>query len=508
MLSKQGVVQTIVLIVIMMSARLCIGQYAATKDERVMTISEFVQQMQSTESEKIYLLNLKIVADSEKDSRYLLGAGNSHQRHNMDSLTQSYPVITVEKEIYVQNVYFTKRMILPKIIFKSKCHFEDIRVYGDLTFRTCIFDKELYCVKFESYYFDLIDCVFNEAPLFESVATEQTTISNCSLNDGIHCYQNDEPLNLYFYGNDVSGNCSFQSIREGGDMVLSSSTFNPKNANSNESVRIGGGFGSLDRLNIVNDTFSLPLNFSGSKISNNFIISNSLLHETNSFNNMSIPEGSTNIRWKYIKSFKLGVETKYGYFNGTHAITDTTEENYFDLIKVYSQLLRSYKNNGDQESYNACYIEMKDIQTQKARYNLNKSPSISSFFELGLNRFLKLFCDYGTNPVKAILMSTFVIFLFGILYFIFPSEGQRVQFRLIWKGIWSKRSRSLLKTQLVHGSKQFLNAFALSMNAFVTLGYGDMPARGVARYLAVLEGLTGWFLLSIFSSSLISQILQ
>jgi hypothetical protein len=125
-----------------------------------------------------------------------------------------------------------------------------------------------------------------------------------------------------------------------------------------------------------------------------------------------------------------------------------------------------------------------------------------------LNRFLKLFCDYGTNPVKAILMSTFVIFLFGILYFIFPSEGQRVQFRLIWKGIWSKRSRSLLKTQLVHGSKQFLNAFALSMNAFVTLGYGDMPARGVARYLAVLEGLTGWFLLSIFSSSLISQILQ
>ncbi len=55
---------------------------------------------------------------------------------------------------------------------------------------------------------------------------------------------------------------------------------------------------------------------------------------------------------------------------------------------------------------------------------------------------------------------------------------------------------------------QFVNAVALSMNAFVTLGYGDMPARGVARYLAVLEGLMGWFLLSIFSASLISQILQ
>jgi hypothetical protein len=54
---------------------------------------------------------------------------------------------------------------------------------------------------------------------------------------------------------------------------------------------------------------------------------------------------------------------------------------------------------------------------------------------------------------------------------------------------------------------RFLNALALSLNAFVTLGYGEISAKGVARYLAVLQGVTGWFLLSIFSVSLISQIL-
>jgi uncharacterized membrane protein YuzA (DUF378 family) len=53
-----------------------------------------------------------------------------------------------------------------------------------------------------------------------------------------------------------------------------------------------------------------------------------------------------------------------------------------------------------------------------------------------------------------------------------------------------------------------VNAFALSINAFVTLGYGEIQARGVARYLAVLEGAVGWFLLSIFSVTLISQLLQ
>ncbi len=53
-----------------------------------------------------------------------------------------------------------------------------------------------------------------------------------------------------------------------------------------------------------------------------------------------------------------------------------------------------------------------------------------------------------------------------------------------------------------------VNAFALSINAFVTLGYGEIQAQGIARYLAVLEGAIGWFLLSIFSVSLISQLLQ
>ncbi|HPI10831.1 MAG TPA: ion channel, partial [Catalimonadaceae bacterium] len=55
---------------------------------------------------------------------------------------------------------------------------------------------------------------------------------------------------------------------------------------------------------------------------------------------------------------------------------------------------------------------------------------------------------------------------------------------------------------------RILNALALSLNVFVTLGYGEISASGTMRYLAVLEGLLGWFLLSIFSVSLIGQVLQ
>ncbi|HHZ65452.1 MAG TPA: hypothetical protein EYN38_09000 [Flavobacteriales bacterium] len=46
------------------------------------------------------------------------------------------------------------------------------------------------------------------------------------------------------------------------------------------------------------------------------------------------------------------------------------------------------------------------------------------------------------------------------------------------------------------------------MNTFTTLGFGEIPVKGIGRYIAILEGFLVWFLLSIFSVSLISQILQ
>jgi len=52
------------------------------------------------------------------------------------------------------------------------------------------------------------------------------------------------------------------------------------------------------------------------------------------------------------------------------------------------------------------------------------------------------------------------------------------------------------------------DAFTMSLNSFSTLGYGDLPRSEGMRYLSILEGFIGWFLLSIFSVSLISQIIQ
>lgn len=55
---------------------------------------------------------------------------------------------------------------------------------------------------------------------------------------------------------------------------------------------------------------------------------------------------------------------------------------------------------------------------------------------------------------------------------------------------------------------KMINAITLSVNTFTTLGFGDIPASGIARYMAVLEGFVGWFMLTFFSVSLIWQVLN
>jgi hypothetical protein len=55
---------------------------------------------------------------------------------------------------------------------------------------------------------------------------------------------------------------------------------------------------------------------------------------------------------------------------------------------------------------------------------------------------------------------------------------------------------------------KMLNALMLSINTFTTLGFGEIPIKGLPRYLAIIQGFIGWFMLTIFSVSLISQLLN
>ena len=284
-----------------------------------------------------------------------------------------------------------------------------------------------------------------------------------------------------------------------------------------------------------------------------------------------------------------------------YKVTDTMDfemrEDYDLLLSSYKSLLGSYQKGGDQGSYNACYVEMKDIETRHLQYLFNKTPSFEAYFTWKINQFLKVFSAYGTEPARAIIFSLYVILFFALIYLFFPnswdSHGKKRimdRFRFFTKymqrdagihevyledkredlleyedfknymeasgkhiprfflstalplykwaisgtrltsaflkrvdvmeGTWEEvppHKRWWKKTLLIGAFTiaiiydliiKMLNALMLSINTFTTLGFGEIPIKGLPRYLAIIQGFIGWFMLTIFSVSLISQLLN
>ena len=167
-----------------------------------------------------------------------------------------------------------------------------------------------------------------------------------------------------------------------------------------------------------------------------------------------------------------------------------------------------------------------------------------------------MFSAYGTEPARAIIFSLYVILIFALIYLFFPnswdSHGKhriihRYTFFMkylnrnqgihevyleakltvsvlsrfdVLKGTWQEvpPAHRWWKLILLIGAFllalawdvliKILNALMLSINTFTTLGFGEIPIKGLPRYLAIIQGFIGWFMLTIFSVSLISQLLN
>ena len=188
---------------------------------------------------------------------------------------------------------------------------------------------------------------------------------------------------------------------------------------------------------------------------------------------------------------------------------------YFDKLKSSAnQLYLIYKAQGDIESANQCFADIKEFETKRWKYLFQQNKSFESFFRWQLHNFLSFLSDYGTNPAKAVVKSTWVILIFAIFYLFFPSDwdvSNKSELLSKIKSLTQKnREESVRSTLAFVGYSSFihfLNALTLSVNAFTTLGFGDIPTHGAARYVTIIQGFIGWFLLTIFSVSLISQVL-
>jgi len=313
----------------------------------------------------------------------------------------------------------------------------------------------------------------------------------------------------------------------------------------------------------------------------------------------NFPQNNTSFNWQQLDSVGLGLYRDYARPPTTYKSDTLFSDVYLfnELNSSYRKFFSMYRTQGYMASANACYKQMKDMETGRYHYLYGQHPSIDKWFNWRFNQFLKYFSEYGTNPVQSLVISMWVILAFAGIYFFFYSdwdginrpflikqhrkimeyfrseqnledfytknyiedfkefedykkEMQKSKLELpffivllgkplyllsiirhkifsfiyrrteILQGRWADLkpmrkvvvgvtvSFSLIIYLIYLGVVRAINSITLSINAFSTLGFGAIPVKGVSRYITIIEGFLGWFLLSIFSVSLISQMLQ
>ncbi len=377
-------------------------------------------------------------------------------------------------------------------------------------------------------------------------------------------------------------NCYFASIRD---------------TSFKNSLYINLVHSSFKSIEFSNSDVNVPIDLAFGNVANQFKFIDSkvttLVADAINFNS-----SNAKLDWNIFAKQRIAIKNDEGEFiKGADIIKSQNKYDFETLISVYALFYSSYKQQGNRRSANACYVEWKDIETSYMSRELTVGFTTDTWFNWFMNIFLKIFCDYGTNPLKSLAWSLVVMLAFTILFMIYlwnfdttehkdirfvfrnfgkyftdgkslieigemmiPLKDQQhsanelrkyidenknilpAYYRLFGLNITRPKLsfRSMVFFKIAHRllgkwedarqSKRWLvallvscwigillgkiilirifDAFTMSLNSFSTLGYGDLPRSEAMRYLSIIEGFIGWFLLSIFIVALISQIIQ
>lgn len=228
-----------------------------------------------------------------------------------------------------------------------------------------------------------------------------------------------------------------------------------------------------------------------------------------------IRDSLENYSRKYFRKLESGDSTFIWVNTPYIGLTENEvrEELIFDLKRSYLRLHELAKENTDLETANWAYATMMDLEGKKLRFEYMKNKNFTNYFRWQLNSLLKAYTNHGTDPAKSVVVSIYVMLIFAIFYFFFPSDWDiSSKSKLIsdFKEFATRKEHGFVKTlmKLVAGlSISLINAVTLSVNSFTTLGFGNIPTHGVAKYICIIQGFIGWFLLSLFTVALINQLL-
>jgi len=264
---------------------------------------------------------------------------------------------------------------------------------------------------------------------------------------------------------------------------------------------------------IEDNFFNSEVTFTSSKFSDRVDISNNNFSKPLDFSRAIFPENNTYIPFNQLGTglFIYDWDSAKRYYSYE---SDLGNVKMFDkLLNGYQYLFNNYKQRGEQASSNLAFVAIKDLMLERLKYVYSEEGGFKNLFRYRLAQIMKLYTNHGTDPSLALLISFYIILIFAVFYFFFPSEWDTTsKSRLIsnFKDFRLKNDKGYVKPffiMLAGFALSLVNALTLSLNSFVTLGFGTIPTKGSARYVCIIQGFIGWFLLSIFTVALINQVL-
>lgn len=288
------------------------------------------------------------------------------------------------------------------------------------------------------------------------------------------------------------------------DLYLTANRFE-----GDQSSKILFNKGNYLNLDLRDNHFDVDVYFIENKAEERFFLVNNEFEGHVSFEKFLFSETWNELYWSQLAGYKL----RYAEYAGETKEELEDEVRFNNLVNIYKGLHTIFLSRGDIESANACYSEMKQLQGRRLKQVFHNNKTFGNFLRWQLNVLLKLYTNHGTDPALAVVMSFFVILLFAMLYLFFPSEWDTESTNRLLisyeRFLQRKKKANVAPLIVVFGSilLTLVNSITLSINSFVTLGFGSIPTKGFARYLCIIEGFIGWFLLSIFTVALINQVL-
>ncbi|RXQ92242.1 two pore domain potassium channel family protein [Ancylomarina salipaludis] len=567
--------------------------FSQNKYKRKISITEWIEEMEKCKDKEYVLEDTEIFYDGSKDSLYSPLLPRFIKPSDKDKKREK----TIFPPIRIINCKLpnNKTCQVRNIIFQNNITFVRCEGAGQLIFYNCTFKRGMDFLQSNLGTLQFSYCSILQRTVVIELQISVLSFSNCSL-------YTDHSIIQKRYGFEKE-NQSYQylfRINQNEKKINAFTLYDCKILPTEVMPILYFKGGKYDVIQFQGIDFSNSIvDFTACSVKENLMVRNCKFKQPFGMYQFNFPKDNTSFNWNQIDSVGLGLYGNYAQAPYTHK-TDTLISNVYnfnELNSSYRKFYSMYRTQGDMESANACYKQLKDMETVKYHHLYQLDRSTNTWFNWRFNQFLKYFSEYGTNPVQSLIISMWVILIFAGVYFFFYSDWDGInraflikKHRTIMQYFSSeqrledfytenyiedfktfseyknemKESKVLVplfivllgkplylfsvikykivsfiyrRTEILQGRwidlksarKVFvgvtvvisvliyliylgliraLNSVTLSINSFSTLGFGAIPVKGASRYITIIEGFLGWFLLSIFSVSLISQMLQ